>query len=124
MRTERTASIMPSQGSRVIFDNLLAKTHVQHALVQLDGQYNELPAVSPQRARIRPPKLTTTQDLATLLFLDETPDRLQATYSSVKRDLAPWKPSPRNIADEESKARFLGDVRYPNPTTTPSTATT
>jgi hypothetical protein len=123
MRPEITAGIMPSQGSRVVFDNLLAKTHVQHALVQLDGRYNELPAVSPPRARILPPKLTI-QDLATLLFLDETPDRLQATYSSVKRDLAPWKPSPRNIADEESKARFLGDVRYPNPTTTPSTATT
>jgi hypothetical protein len=30
----------------------------------------------------------------------------------MKGDLAAWEPSPRGIADEEAKSRFLGDVRY------------
>lgn len=38
--------MMTKQGSRAVFDSLLAKTHVQHALVQPDGRHNEFPAVS------------------------------------------------------------------------------
>lgn len=38
--------MMIKQGSRAVFDSLLAKTHVQHALVQPDGRHNEFPTVS------------------------------------------------------------------------------
>ncbi|KAK4157693.1 hypothetical protein C8A00DRAFT_29378 [Chaetomidium leptoderma] len=84
-----------TQEPRVVFDRLLAKTHVQHALVQPGGRYNEIPSA-----------------LATLLFLDEEPCRFQATYDSMKGEMAPWGPSPRSIADEEAKSQFLGDDRF------------
>ncbi|KAK4096749.1 hypothetical protein N658DRAFT_480080 [Parathielavia hyrcaniae] len=81
--------------SRAVFDSLLAKTHVQHALIQGGDRHNELPTA-----------------LATVFFLDAGPDRLQATYDSMKGSIAPWKPSPGSIADEETKEQFLGDVRF------------
>ncbi|KAK3305743.1 uncharacterized protein B0T15DRAFT_485295 [Chaetomium strumarium] len=34
---------MAAQGSRAVFDSLLAQTHVQHALLQPDDRYNEIP---------------------------------------------------------------------------------
>ncbi|KAK3896926.1 hypothetical protein C8A05DRAFT_39528 [Staphylotrichum tortipilum] len=86
---------MAQKSSRAVFDSLLTKTHVQHALIQPDGRHNEIPGA-----------------LATLLFLGATPDRLEAAYASIKDDLGPWEPSPRSIADEETKERFLGDARF------------
>ncbi|KAL2144705.1 hypothetical protein VTI28DRAFT_8643 [Corynascus sepedonium] len=86
---------MARQVPRTAFDHLLAKSHVQHALVQPDGRYNDIPS-----------------SLATLLLVDGSPDHLQGAYNSIKCGLSPWEPSPRSIADEESKKRFLGDVRF------------
>ncbi|KAL2137137.1 hypothetical protein VTI74DRAFT_8769 [Chaetomium olivicolor] len=87
--------MLTQQGARSAFDKLLAKTHVQHALLQPDGRYNEIPGA-----------------LATLLFLDVAKERLRATYDAMNGDLAPWEPSPMSIEDEENKIRFLGDVRF------------
>lgn len=117
------------KSSRAVFDSLLAKTHVQHALIQPDGRHNEIPGVSqvpvgmalPPLARWVGSHCPTTntrccaQALAALLFLCATPDRLEAAYASMKDDLLPWEPSPRSIADEETKERFLGDARHVPP---------
>ncbi|KAK3290736.1 uncharacterized protein B0H64DRAFT_447025 [Chaetomium fimeti] len=86
---------MTNPGSRTVLDSLLAKTHVQHALVQLDGRHNELPSA-----------------LTTLFLLDGTPDGLRETYDLLKGDLLSWEPSPRGISDEEAKSRFLSDSRF------------
>lgn len=43
---EERSIMMTNQGSRTVLDSLLAKTHVQHALVQSAGGHNELPSVS------------------------------------------------------------------------------
>ncbi|GAB1317604.1 Oxidoreductase AflY [Madurella fahalii] len=85
---------MGQQGSRAAFDSLLAKTHVQHALVQPGGQHNDIPAA-----------------IATLLLLDGTPSHLQTVYESEEGHLTPWTPSPRCITDQEDSSQYLGDVR-------------
>ncbi|KAL2171451.1 hypothetical protein VTG60DRAFT_2858 [Thermothelomyces hinnuleus] len=88
-------SAMAGREPRTIFDGLLAKSHVQHALVQSDGQYNELPF-----------------ELTTLIFIGASPDQLRAAYESITRNMAPWEPSARSIADEEAKNCFLADARF------------
>ncbi|KAK4124604.1 hypothetical protein N657DRAFT_572047 [Parathielavia appendiculata] len=42
---------MAPAGSQAVFDSLLAKTHVQHALVQGDGRRNEVPAVPDEETK-------------------------------------------------------------------------
>ncbi|AEO68068.1 uncharacterized protein THITE_2145306 [Thermothielavioides terrestris NRRL 8126] len=41
---------MAHQGSRAAFDSLLAKAHVQHALLQPDGSHNDIPGVGLEEA--------------------------------------------------------------------------
>ncbi|KAK3376649.1 hypothetical protein B0T24DRAFT_677529 [Lasiosphaeria ovina] len=86
---------MGQHQSRAAFDSLLVKTHVQHALLQPDGRHNDTPTA-----------------LATLFYLGATPDQLQDAYDSETAGLRPWNPAPGSITDEESKTRFLGDVRF------------
>ncbi|KAK4242871.1 hypothetical protein C8A03DRAFT_39819 [Achaetomium macrosporum] len=86
---------MATRDSRSVFDSLLAQTHVQYALLLPDDRHNEIPSA-----------------LATLLFLGEAPETLQTAYNIMKDDTAPWEPSPMSIADEETKSRFLGDIRF------------
>lgn len=89
---------MGQQNSRVVFDGVLTKTHVEHALVQQDGQHNDLPLA-----------------LTTLLFLDGTLDMFHAIYELKKNRFSSWIPSPSSIVDEATKLRFLGDTRYALP---------
>ena len=105
---------MAKNDPRTVFDRLLAKTHVQHALIQPDGRHNEFPSVSQDATLAAVPRLTS-QALATLFLLDGMPDRLQATYDGMKGDLSPWEPSPRSIPDEDTRSRFLGDARHERP---------
>ncbi|KAM7221904.1 oxidoreductase AflY [Rhypophila decipiens] len=81
--------------SRAALDGLLAKTHVEHALVQPDDNHNDIPT-----------------SLATVVYLDGTPDDLRATYESQQAGLLSWSPSPENITDKEGRAQFLGDERF------------
>ncbi|KAK3985621.1 oxidoreductase AflY [Cladorrhinum sp. PSN332] len=86
---------MGQQTSRTVFDGVLTKTHVEHALVQHDGQHNDLPLA-----------------LATLLFLDGTPDMFHSIYELRKDRFSSWVHSPGSIVDESTKLRFLGDTRF------------
>ncbi|KAK3942050.1 hypothetical protein QBC46DRAFT_448146 [Diplogelasinospora grovesii] len=86
---------MGQEGCRAVFDSLLAKTHVGHALVQPDGSRNTIPTM-----------------LATVVLLGGTSDQLHAVYELKKAGLRSWQPSPRNIANEEDKICFLGDERF------------
>ncbi|KAK3384955.1 hypothetical protein B0H63DRAFT_522306 [Podospora didyma] len=86
---------MGQQVSRAALDTLLAKTHVQHALLQPDGRHNDTPTA-----------------LATLVFLYAIPEQLQGVYEFETAGFASWQPSPGSIVDEESKVRFLGDNRF------------
>ena len=43
---------MAKNDPRPVFDSLLAKTHVQHALVQPDGRHNEFLTVSQHTAAV------------------------------------------------------------------------
>lgn len=58
---EERSIMMTNQGSKTVLDSLLAKTHVQHALVQLDGRHNELPSVSASHHGIIRPRTNTTR---------------------------------------------------------------
>jgi len=93
---------MGQQNSRVVFDGVLTKTHVEHALVQQDGQHNDLPLA-----------------LTTLLYLDGNLDMFHLIYELRKRRFSSWVPSPSSIVDEASKLRFLGDTRYVLPASCP-----
>jgi hypothetical protein len=53
--------MMTNQGSRTVLDSLLAKTHVQHALVQSAGEHNELPSVSAYHHGVIRPKTNPTR---------------------------------------------------------------
>ncbi|KAK3321653.1 hypothetical protein B0H66DRAFT_618640 [Apodospora peruviana] len=86
---------MGQQVSRTVFDSLLAKTHVEHALIQPDERHNNIPIA-----------------LATLVFLNATADQLRAVYESEGAELVSWSPSPENITDKETRAQFLGDERH------------
>ncbi|KAK0625331.1 hypothetical protein B0T17DRAFT_270311 [Bombardia bombarda] len=86
---------MGQHESRAVFDSLLAKTHVEHALLQPDGRHNDIPMA-----------------LVTLLSIDGSPIQLQAVYESEKTGLGSWRPSPESITDEAGKTQFLGDVRF------------
>ncbi|KAK0725326.1 hypothetical protein B0H67DRAFT_641768 [Lasiosphaeris hirsuta] len=86
---------MGQQQSRPVFDALLAKTHVQHALIQPDGVHNDAPTA-----------------LATVVFLRGTPDQLNAVYESEITELRAWAPSPLSITDVDNRTRFLGDIRF------------
>ncbi|KAK4231962.1 oxidoreductase AflY [Podospora fimiseda] len=86
---------MGQQTSRAVFDGVLTKTHVEHALVQQDGQHNDLPLA-----------------LATLLFLDGTPAMFHRLYELRKDRFSSWVPSPGSITDASTKLRFLGDTRF------------
>ncbi|KAK4192256.1 oxidoreductase AflY [Podospora australis] len=86
---------MGQQTSRPAFDCLLTKTHVLHALVQQDGRHNDIPTA-----------------LATLLFLEGTPEMFQEIYEAKKDLFSTWNPSPGAIADEDTKTRLLGDIRF------------
>jgi hypothetical protein len=63
--------MMAERVSRAVFDGLLAKTHVQHALVQLDGQYNQLPSVSLRPAEICSSRTNTSRPWLRCFFLTE-----------------------------------------------------
>ncbi|KAK5662580.1 hypothetical protein OQA88_8493 [Cercophora sp. LCS_1] len=86
---------MAQQSSRSEFDRLLAKTHVEHALIQSSGRHNDVPTA-----------------LATAFFLSATPAQLQAVYESASASLEAWATSPRPIASLEDRTIVLGDVRY------------
>jgi hypothetical protein len=49
---KRFSGKMGQQISRTVFDGLLAKTHVQHALIQPDGRHNDVPTVTFSSATI------------------------------------------------------------------------
>ncbi|KAK0673600.1 hypothetical protein QBC41DRAFT_352497 [Cercophora samala] len=86
---------MGQQVSRPVFDSKLTKSHVEHALIQQDGRHNDIPTV-----------------LATLLFLDASPEMLKHAYRSRKDNLHTWTPSPGSITDEATKTALLGDKRF------------
>ncbi|KAK4203582.1 hypothetical protein QBC40DRAFT_316332 [Triangularia verruculosa] len=86
---------MGQQTSRPVFDSKLTKSHVEHALIQQDGRHNDIPTV-----------------LATLLFLDASPEMLKHAYRSRKDSLHTWAPSPGSITDEATKTALLGDKRF------------
>ena len=50
---------MAKNDPRTVFDRLLAKTHVQHALIQPDGRHNEFPSVSHDATMPAVPRLTS-----------------------------------------------------------------
>ncbi|KAK4160110.1 oxidoreductase AflY [Cladorrhinum sp. PSN259] len=86
---------MGQQTSRTVFDGFLTRTHVEHALVQQDGQHNDLPLA-----------------LTTLFYLDATPEMFHSIYELKKDRFSSWVPSPASIVDEATKLRFLGDARF------------
>ncbi|VBB81806.1 Putative protein of unknown function [Podospora comata] len=86
---------MGQQNSRPVFNSKLTKSHVEHALIQQDGRHNDIPTV-----------------LATLLFLDASPEMLKHAYRCRKDSLHTWTPSPGSITDEATKTALLGDKRF------------
>ncbi len=80
--------------SRAVFDNLITRNHVEHALALRDEQHNLVPMA-----------------LATVVLLDGSPAQLRQVYYGMLGDLEPWTIAPETIADLGQRQQHLGDVR-------------
>src|SRR5437016_50736 len=105
---------MAQQDARAVFDSLLTKTHVRHALYQPGNLRNKVPSVGPLSPR-SPLSCAIVahqrQALATVALLNGASEQLQAVYDRESSGLRSWTLPPGRISDVAARARFLGDVR-------------